>query len=434
MRAGCKGSAWRMLAIAGFACVPAVTAFGQSDETVSRSEYEALQQRITELEATLQRLQAQPESDETVEDLEEWVGDLETELNSLRSQVDATSPGTTGFLFTGYATIDFKNVQGDNSTFGASFNPIFLWKLEDNILFSAELEIELENNMGVGETNTELEYANLAWTVTDNLTLRAGKFLTPLSTFQENRHPAWIRKLPDKPLFATSGPTRITPVTSLGVEARGAYVFDSNARLTYSVYVSNGARIQDMGATAGSLEFDNFEDLNNSKAIGAKIGFLPVPELEFTYGFNFGDAGISTMPNLNYWIHDVSISYAKDSEKLKGRLDVRLEAIYAMVDDADYGGGVFENERWGGYGQVAYRPTGVDSKLTDFEGVVRWDFIDLPAGATESFTERRLTAGINYWINPSTVIKCAYRWDDLTDVVGPREESDAFLVQLAIGF
>lgn len=251
--------------IAAVAVIPLLSSGALAqDET---SEMDKIRQQIREMEARhqaeMKALQdrvdamsrAQPAD---AQEVTEMIDELGEEIDELRGLTDALRPGTTNFLVTGYAFTNFFDLDTEDSTFSAGFNPIFLWRMSDSLFMKAELELELED----GETETSLEYLDLSFVVNDYLTLSAGKFLTPLSNFKENLHPAWINKLPRQPMFASGG-SRLIPTSSLGIQARGAIPIDE-MKFTYAAYVSNGFTIQTDGSEAGKLKFKNFEDNNNS--------------------------------------------------------------------------------------------------------------------------------------------------------------------------
>ena len=64
----------------------------------------------------------------------------------------------------------------DSSAFSARFVPIFLFSLNDKMHVEAETEISLNE---AGETEVELEYADIHYFLTDTTTVTAGKFLLP---------------------------------------------------------------------------------------------------------------------------------------------------------------------------------------------------------------------------------------------------------------
>ena len=39
----------------------------------------------------------------------------------------------------------------------------------------------------------------------------------------------------------------------------------------------------------GTLEFDNFDNVGKHVAVGGRVGFFPIPELELGYGFQDSD-------------------------------------------------------------------------------------------------------------------------------------------------
>lgn len=427
------------------ACLSAPAWAQPSSAPVTREEYQKLQQQINSVESNYQReisdlkaklkaLKNQPPppagapQPAGASDVEQRVSELESQLDDVRSLALSSKPGNNKFVVTGFGSVGYTNAEGSNSSFTAGFNPIILYKLGERVFAEAELEFTYEDN---GDTATELEFAKLAYIVNDHLTLSGGRFLTPLSTFKEHLHPTWINKLPDQPLFA-EGPIRLIPTSSLGFEGRGAFAM-GKTKLTYAAYVTNGFALDASGPTAGQLTFDNNVDLNNGKSGGARIGFFPFPALEVVYAFNLGKVGAPGAGNPTALVQDIAISYVKESEKIGGKLDVRGELVFSRVNDQDFGSGVFNNNRNGGYAQIAYRPTMSDSFFQNVEGVFRYDFVNQPSngGAPASFDENRYTVGVNYWLSPSAVLKFAYQIDAKS---GATMDNNAFMVQFAIGF
>ncbi|HEY3203111.1 MAG TPA: hypothetical protein VGL03_05570 [Thermoanaerobaculia bacterium] len=345
---------------------------------------------------------------------------------------EATASGTTRFLITGWAFGGFESPQGQDSTFSAGVSPILLWTLSDRVFFESEVEIGLES----GETTVSLEYAHLAYFLNDTTTLGAGFFLTPFGSFRERLHPAWINKLPDMPL-ALDEEEGIAPTSSLGFQVRGA-VPAGVAAFNYAVYVSNGPALKTEGEQAGMLDFGNLRDSNKGKAVGGRVGFLPVPALEVGYSFLVGKVGASDTEfrNLDALLQAVDLNYVATIRPLKGRIDARAEWVWSRVDDAAFGPFRFHNRRSGGYIQLAYRPSQVGPKpLRNLEGVVRYDALLLPKGAPLSTDQKRWTAGLNYWLGPSTIVKVAYERLRTRDRgTGETSRTHAFLLQSAIGF
>ncbi len=412
----------------------------EKKDYVSRAEYDRLLKAFEALQQKVEGMQAAraPEEAATVQDLEE----VDQEMKSIRDVARASQLGSTKFLLSGYGAAGYRNRDADNSTFSANFNPIFLWELSDKIFFEGELELELENEEGGGETKLDLEYSHLTYLVNDYITVGMGKFLSPFAIQSERLHPDWIGKLPDSPLpFGHDG---IAPLAELGVQVRGGAPIGPT-KVNYATYMSNGPRLNlgmDEEEETGWLHFDNYDvDFNNNKAWGGRVGFLPIPEAEIGYSWQLSEVEASgtDYTDVQAILQAADFSYVRDAECLMGTVDVRCEVVWSDVEDViyDLGGEEFDfnNKRWGGYAQGAYRPSRLECFLKDCELVFRYDWLDAPDDAPEAFDEERYTLGLNYWLGPSTVVKAAYRWDDRTsEEQEPGEDDDAFLFEAAIGF
>lgn len=355
------------------------------------------------------------------------------EVKRLREEVKALKPGLTNFLLSGYSFTEFRNEERGSSTFNASLNPLFLWKLGDKLLFEGELELELEDN----ETELELEYAQVAYFLNDYVALGAGKFLAPFGIFPERLHPAWINKLPTAPpAFSHDG---LAPISQIGAQVRGGVPLGAVARANYALYVSNGPRLVTEGEEAGMLMFENVADNNPGKAVGGRIGILPLPGLELGGSFLWGRAdpkGVGRTVDARLWALD--LSYTREVEALGGQIDLRSEYVRQdidrltfVVDDMPFD---FDNKKWSVYAQVAYRPSLLDTPvLRDLEFVYRFSFLDWPTGAPamEMSDWTQHTVGLNYWITPSAVLKAGYEFND-RELRGT--SLDLFIMQLAWGF
>ena len=368
------------------------------------------------------------------------IDELRQELARLKEIVASTAPGTTKFLLTGYAFGGFETGVSKPSTFNAGFSPIFLWKISDKLFFEGELELGLSDQ----QTDVNLEYAHLTYLLNDYITIGVGKFLTPFGQFPERLHPAWINKLPDFPL-AFNEDEGLVPFSQVGAQLRGAIPIGPT-KLLYSAYVSNGPRLNtDNPDAAGSLEFDNFTDNDHNKAVGGRIGFLPIPELEVGYSILYEQVHANgASPNrADVLLQGVDASYAHDIELLKGGIDLRVEWVWSHVSKLTYdptgslgfGPLTFDNERNGGYVQLGYRPYKIKLPIIEkLEGVFRYDMVDEPNKAPGAFDEQRWTFGLNYWLNQSTVIKAAYEFGHKTELGHGRKDVNEFLLQAAMGF
>jgi hypothetical protein len=419
---------------------------------VSRAEYDKLKSELETLKAQMAQLiknQTQqppaapaerPSAEfKAVTSPQSEVSELRDELAKVKEIAESSAPGTTKFLLTGYAFAGFEKRHGEPSTFTAGLAPIFLWELSDKLFFEGELELGLNDT----ETEVNLEYAQLTYLLNDYITVGAGKFLTPFDQFPARLHPPWINKLPDFPLVFNED-EGLVPFSQVGAQVLGAIPIGPT-KLLYAVYVSNGPRLNIDADSAGSLQFDNFTDIDHDKALGGRVGFLPLAELEIGYSIEYArmKATDASADHADLVLQGVDMSYIHDFDWIKGRIDARAEWVWSKVSNLTYdpdgslgfGPLKFNNWRTGGYAQLAYRPSKIKLPIIDkLELVARYDRIDEPNEAPGAFDERRWTFGLNYWLGPSTVIKAAFETGHRSSSDDQDEDVTAYLLQAAMGF
>jgi hypothetical protein len=357
---------------------------------------------------------------------------LHEEVDTLKSEIKGVVPGTTKFLLAGYGTAGFTARSGEDPFFDASFNAIFLWKLTDRLLFEGELEFEFED----GNVTTNLEIAQASYLLNDYMTIGFGRFLNPMDYFVERQHMNWVNKFPDKPLAVYDG---LLPESELGLQLRGVIPIGPT-KFEYAAFVANAPGLTttpDDFSTLGMLDFDNFTNGGGHVAVGGHVGFIPIPELEVGYGILRSKVGPRDQA-VEAILQSVDFNYVRDSTLLKGLINFRAQWVWSHVGhfiydpDGEQGFGPFEfnNNRNGGYVQLAYRPTGFGNIIKNFEPVVRYDRLNqlhTPVG----FDEQRWSFGLDYWLSSSAVIKAAYELDNKN---GGARDQDAFMLQVAVGF
>jgi hypothetical protein len=361
------------------------------------------------------------------------VAALQAEVDTLKTQVKETFPGTTKFLLAGYGTAGFTARSGEDPFFDAAFNAIFLWKLTDRLFFEGEMELEFEDEA----TDLNLEIAQASYLLNDYMTIGVGRFLNPTNFFVERQHMNWVNKLPDKPLAVYDG---LFPESEMGAQLRGVVPIGPT-KLEYVGFVANAPGLiteSDDFSEIGMLDFDNDANFGGHVAVGGHVGFIPIPQLEVGYGIQRSKVGSRDHAVENV-LQSADFNYVRDSTLLKGLINFRAQWVWSHVGhfvydpDGEQGFGPlsFNNNRNGGYVQMAYRPTHIDNDIIkNLEGVVRYDRLNqlhTPIG----FDEQRWTFGLNYWLTPSTVIKAAYEFDDKN---GGARDQDAFMMQTAVGF
>ena len=445
-------------AVVIIACPVARAQETATDGYVTRKEYDELKAQLLAMKKELDALKKEkgevsrregPES-HAVADVQKHValreqnteaqagGDLHKEVTTgvvpSLAELEASLFGTTKFLLAGWAEGMFEARNGKVSTFSASFNPIFLWELTPKILFDGRLEIEPSG----GGTNVNLVNAQISYLLNDYIAFGVGEFFSPSNVFVERFEPQWINKLPDRPIGVYHD---VLPNISVGVQVRGGFPIGPT-RADYAFYVSNGPTLNTFDArTAGTLDFNSYTDNNDDKAIGGRVGFLPLPGIEIGYGFETSRPGFqgTAFADLRAWVQSVDLEITRDSDLLKGRINLFAQYAWAKVDHAVYdpdgslgfGPLPLTAKRDGGYAELAYRPTKLEIDfLRNLELIFRWDHLSGDPSGLGDPSETRWTIGLDYWLSPSTVIKAAYEWDKPN---GERNRN-AVLLQTAMGF
>ena len=434
----------------------------------------ALEEKNNELERKYEDLLQKYESlkvEKGLIEAEKWIEEKETKdkqqdetISSLSSYVDkriekfSIFPEAKIFL-SGYGAVGFKNQNGEPSTFNALFAPIFHYQHSDRLHFLIEGEFELEDD----ENSFSLEIGQADLFINDYLTLVGGKFLIPFNTFSERTHPSWINKMPDPPIIYGHGghgehdsPTAgIIPILSdIGIQLRGGAPLPlaKGSKINYSFYIINGPRAviedehaedegdehvdqliaamneedehadeegeehADEGEGANvDLQFgSNFNDINDNKTIGGRIGFLPVWNVELGASFMYGEAS----NNIDFYL------LGFDGQFQYRGLNVLAEYIRR---ENDLPGGGNQNVD-GYYAQASYRLSGLSFDngmagkiINGLEPVVRVGQI-----FQEGKDISQVAIGLDFWYLPSVPFKIAYQFND--------EIPDTFLFQWAFGF
>jgi cell division protein FtsB len=387
-----------------------------------KGQNEQLQARNAQLEITVADLQAQARTTAIESRTARYLTAAPSGEN--RNGLEAVRAGTTKFLITGYADSGYTDRKREHSTFTAGFHPVFLWKLSDRLSFESDLDT-----------------AWLQYHIHDLVTLEAGRFLTPLGTFERRQRESWINKLPDRPL-AFDEAVGLVPPTSVGVGLSGAFEAGPT-KFNWNAYAANGPSLNTNSPERfGSLIFGEALDANQNKTLGGRLGFLPVPELELGASVMGGRVGRRRTPQagVDALVAAADASFIKDFDAVKGTLDLRAEWVWSHVDDAVYRLGGLDvpfdnNERDGGYVRAAFRPTKLQQEWArNLELAFRYDRLNNPAPNALTPDEarpgrrdhNRSTVGLNYWLGPSSVLKFAYEWDSGGE--------PSLLLQFAVGF
>ncbi len=146
--------------------------------------------------------------------------------------LDSPVPMVTGVM--GYQSIFTPGVQSVNP----EFDPILLVPLGRKALIEGEYEVRLDldredGQWGPATVDHGIEYLQLDYFAHPNLTLTAGRFLTPFGLYRERIHPIWIRNLATEPIIFALNETSCN-----GGMLRGAARVGPAMNVTYATYYS----------------------------------------------------------------------------------------------------------------------------------------------------------------------------------------------------
>ncbi len=424
---------------------PVPCAFGEQevDESkyVSREEYEALKKELDEVKSQLSELVKEKREEKAKPEpatIEKKVEALDKRVTAVESAAEGSGLGQTKLLIAGDTTAGFVNQQGQNSTFNADFSPMLLWQLNEYLFFEGGLDIDIagpdEDGEG-SETDVELGAAYLTYLFGDYSLFGAGYFAVPFTAYHNHFDAPWINKLPTDPLIYSDG--GIAPDSAVGIFTTGAIPCKRIYQLNYAIWLTNGpALMTDDPSTAGSLNFDNYDDNNNDKAMGFRIGILPVPQLRLGYSFQFSKVSPSGFEEVDSTLHGIDFDYVETIEPIKGIVTARGGWVWSNLSTATYdptgslgfGPIRFNNDRNGGYAEIAYRPTKADEQfLRNLEFVLRYDKLNIPSEAPGGGDQEQWGYGLDYWLTDRTVVKTAY-------INASEDDGDAFWMQIVTGF
>ncbi|TAL44359.1 MAG: hypothetical protein EPN92_08930, partial [Chitinophagaceae bacterium] len=312
---------------------------------------------------------------------------IQTELNK---KILSDAPGNTKFVLTGAGWFGFsvnhkEDVKFNFNSYG--FAPVFLWKLSDKLFFEGEIEID--------DGEFELEFAKLSYSLNKYMTIGAGRMLTPFGAYAERWEPAFVERFPNDPIRAGGpylpGGTHLTWGAIMGVDVRGGIPL-GNAKMNYSLFVSNGSSLTSDGEEAGMIDYENLDDNNSNKEIGGRIGFLPISNssLEIGVSLKSGKAGNETeavYKNIGATAFAVDWNYIKSISSLKSIIGVRGQFNTVTVDKVTYLNDTgspytFDNTMKNYFAQFSFRPALSDNSfLKNIEFLYRYNSLTAPKDA-----------------------------------------------------
>jgi len=320
----------------------------------------------------------------------------------------------------------------DNVQFGdVNFKPIFLWKMSDQLFVEAEAEFET----GEGSVDIGLEYANMCYIVNKYLTLHAGRFLPKFGAYRGRFGEGFINRLATDPVgFGDGG---IGAMNEVGVGAQGGFGL-GDSKVNYDLYFSNGPILLTDPENAGQFEYEGYIGNNKGKAVGGRVGFLPLTNSSLEVGYSFqhksktGDAG-TPYENTSLTMQAIDLNYFGHLTPLQS--DVRLigEWKYQKVDTATYYDAngtpfTFDNAPSTYYVAGTIRPSHVHNVFVhNLELAARYSKFKTPAGAPwGGGDEDQFAISLDYWLRWNSLVKLTYETQ--------KGEPNTFFGQVVVGF
>jgi hypothetical protein len=405
-------------------------------------------------------------------------------------------------------TLDARPFERLHFNFELEFERFTVLELERKIEASPE-GIAIEQAIeGSNESELRIEQAWMQYDIVPWLNFRAGALLMPVGRFNimhdDNR---W--NLPRRPLVDRGVP--VLPVatawTELGVGLAGEIPVGRRGLVSYELYVVNGVvldteieevvesqqdegRVLEREAVFRPVNGPFDKDLNEGKAVAARINVSPALGTEFAVSGYVGDYTPDFLKHSkNVW------SIAADGKVSLGPFEVEGEYVYTHWDDIAgvarafarvVGTAAAENATPGLVTEVAFALANLATSKSgywlelrypfwpaalsqtflgrsfanpQFVPVLRWeqvffqnlltelDFADgnVTVRRTRDATLNRFTAGFAYRPTPLWLLSLAYEWTfthrgslaGLTNFLPAQEDEDAahaFLVGIAFGF
>ena len=342
--------------------------------------------------------------------------------------------GAHQFTLTGAAAGAFiYDKQTAQNTFSLEFEPLFLYRLNDWILFEGTIQASLPPGSGASFT---LPVATAQIFLNDYLEVNAGIFDEPFGDWYEDQSPLWVNRFITAPLLYGAEP--IVPPTDIGVQLRGSVQWGALGQdVDYTTWIANGPSYDPAlpkPVVGQTLNPENNIALNtNGRAFGGRFRFYPFP---LDSGLGRLEVGASTYDGKwldSNWFYSWGVSAAYLYKDLQARAEY-AESYRQMP------AGSGPDNRQGWYVQAGYflqhLPStrisdDLDNALRRLELLARYSGVNQRAIVADEVTTapaigfsgspsifsphaREVAFGIDYWIEPSIV------WQTEFDLELPR--------------
>jgi cell division protein FtsB len=485
-----KGRRWQAMLLGGVLAA-AIPRIGHTAERVTAQTLKEILHEIDELKAD------RTQDDRKIEQLEHKVESLENQnqqlqqsdqklktettqqLQTLQTQVSsATSPATFEGFFgehqfvpAGGAAVTYLYDRHTNTnTFGVEFEPLFLYRLNDWILFEGVIDASFPSGSGAS-FNTPVATAQIF--LNDYMELDAGIYDLPFGDFDETSSAFWINRFVTAPLpYGSEG---LLPSGEVGAQLRGGLQWGALGQdVDYTAYVGNGPLFDTtlpapvVGQTFSGI--NNIATNTHSKTFGGRLRVYPLP-IDKDWGrLELGASTYDGKWQNSLWLNSwgVDFNYRADTFEARGEY-LATHRQMPMAAAADNRQGWYVQ---GGYYLTKLHPAflgrSVSDQLQKLELLVRYSGVNQRAVAADEITTepsalganlspsifapraREVALGLDYWLAPSISWRLEYdielpraggslvtfdpKGNPLFAPIGNTTNDRAILTEFAIGF
>jgi hypothetical protein len=259
------------------------------------------------------------------------------------------------------------------------FDPVVLVPIGRKFLIESEFDMSMnltrdQGQWGPAVVDHGVEYLQLDYVLNPNLTIVAGRFLSPFGIYRERLHPMWIRDLADEPIIFSMNDN-----SSNGAMLRGTTQLTSGMNVTYAAYYS--------------VPTSNSQFSADRRTGGRASLFFPNKRVE---------VGVSYSKVLNQRYNMVGADFTWTLKKIP--FDVRSEVIHSAALGSGY------------WVEGAYRlnKLGTNAFLRNSELAVRGEQYRVPKVTQTLMTDlptvntTRATLGWNYYLHNGVRFDASY--------------------------
>ena len=396
-----------------FACAGA---FAQSDKERIAELERRLDQTVQQLQQLQQSLQRAPQVGTTAAaqpaspDLAAKVQQLERDVAASANRRDEDrGPAVHGFADVGLAAgSKGRNVGGNVGSLDLYLTPAFGDRVKT--LFELTFEVSPE-----GSVFGDLERLQVGYIVSDELTLWAGRYHTPVGYWNTAfHHGAQIQTSIKRPLFLEFEDLGgILPAHTVGLWATGGVKL-GGGRLNYDLYAGNAPTIAVADASitgTGTLNIGLNGARNRSATVGANLSYAFKGALD---GLTLGAHALTSkvadsldIPNqTRLGIYGGWLTYLEDDWEIVGEL--------YEFRNRDLSGSSGTHTSHAGYLQAG-RTFGTITPFARFERTSLDQSDNYFAQLESGHSYKRIALGVRYDMNPSTALKLEAHRTSFTD-------------------